>query len=159
MAEPKEPKEGAAKEGAPKAERPPKAARKADAKEGAAPPAKEAAAKEAPAAAAEGAPAARRAPAASSWLRQNPRRRTGEVQVIWQSSAKSANGSAKRTLVAASSSGLPMRRSSAGWSARMASPNSATTWRKNAFEVWNAARSRHTAANRESLTIACAATR
>ena len=62
MAEPKEPKEGAAKEGAPKAERPPKAAKKTDSKEGAAPPAKEAAAKEAPAAAAEGAPAARRAP-------------------------------------------------------------------------------------------------
>src|SRR2546422_757208 len=62
MADAKEPKEGAGKEGTPKAEKPPKAAKKADAKEGAAPPAKEAAAKEAPAAAAEGAQAARRAP-------------------------------------------------------------------------------------------------
>src|SRR5437899_3609366 len=62
MADAKEPKESAGKEGAVKAEKPPKAARKAEAKEGAAPPAKEVAAKEAPAAAAEGAPAARRAP-------------------------------------------------------------------------------------------------
>ncbi len=61
MADAKEPKDGAGKEGAPKAEKPAKAAKKADAKDGAAPAAKETAAKEAPAAA-EGAPAARRSP-------------------------------------------------------------------------------------------------
>jgi len=61
MADAKEPKEGAGKEGAPRGEKPPKSAKKTDAKEGAAPGAKEAAAKEAPAAA-EGAPTARRTP-------------------------------------------------------------------------------------------------
>jgi len=62
MADAKDVKDGAGKEGAPKAEKPAKAAKKAEAKEGAAPAAKETAAKEAPAAAAEGAPAARRTP-------------------------------------------------------------------------------------------------
>ncbi|MBI1951402.1 MAG: 30S ribosomal protein S11 [Acidobacteria bacterium] len=57
MADPKEPKEGADKEAAPRAEKPPKAARKAEAKEGAAP-----AGKDAAAAGAEGAPAPRKAP-------------------------------------------------------------------------------------------------
>ena len=54
MAEAKEPKEGADKEAAPRAEKPPKAAKKAEAKEGAAPAGKEAAA--------EGAPAPKKAP-------------------------------------------------------------------------------------------------
>jgi len=57
MADEKEPKEGAEKEAAPRAEKPPRAAKKAEAKEGGA-----AAGKEVAAATAEGAPAARKAP-------------------------------------------------------------------------------------------------
>jgi len=57
MAEAKEPKEGAEKEAAPRAEKPPKASKKAEAKEGTAP-----AGKEVAAAPAEGVPVVRKAP-------------------------------------------------------------------------------------------------
>ncbi len=64
MTDAKEPKEGAGKGAAPRTEKAPKAAKKAEAKDGAAPAAKEAApgGRESAPAVAEGAPAARKAP-------------------------------------------------------------------------------------------------